>query len=209
MPVYYQQNINETTRLAVWKIAEEENFFLEKVAIDPPASHPNKRLQHLAGRYLLQYLYPDFPIELIRIADTKKPYLQDDPLHFSISHAGEYAAAIISSTQRVGIDIEIVSPRVEKIKHKFLHSTELESIAHLSGDELINQLTLLWSAKEAVFKWWGKGGVDFSEMIRTSSFSCNTSGLILGEFLNNEFSQSLELYYRLSEGTSLVWVAGN
>jgi hypothetical protein len=38
-------------------------------------THPLKRLQHLAGRFLLQFLCPGFPYELIRIADTAKPYL--------------------------------------------------------------------------------------------------------------------------------------
>ena len=66
MPLFYQQDINETTRLGVWQITEDESFFLEKVPLSREITHPHKRLQHLAGRYLLQSLFPDFPYELIQ-----------------------------------------------------------------------------------------------------------------------------------------------
>ena len=120
MPLFFQHIINETTRLGIWKIDEPELFFLEQVPLQRAITHPHKRLQHLAGRYLLKYFFPDFPYHEIAIADTRKPYLPYEQYHFSISHCGDYAAAIISSTHRVGIDIEIPSEKVERIKHKFL-----------------------------------------------------------------------------------------
>ena len=107
MPIFFQHQINETTRLGIWKIEETEEFFLSNVPLQQEVTHPLKRLQHLAGRFLLQFLYPGFPYELIRIADTRKPYLPNEQYHFSISHCGDYAAAIVSSDQRVGVDIEI------------------------------------------------------------------------------------------------------
>ena len=118
MPLFYQQDINETTRLGVWKIEEDESFFLRTVPLQHSITHPNKRLQNLAGRYLLPYLFPGFPTTAIEIADTRKPFLSGEQYHFSISHCGRYAAALVSSTERVGIDIEMITPRVEKIKHK-------------------------------------------------------------------------------------------
>ena len=124
VPLFYQHTINETTKLGIWQIDEDENFFLAKVPLQQSITHPHKRLQHLAGRYLLQYLFPDFPYEEILIADTRKPYLPNEQYHFSISHCGNYAAAIVSSTHRVGIDIEIPSEKVERIAHKFIHENE-------------------------------------------------------------------------------------
>ena len=112
MPLVYQQNINEATKLAVWHIVEEEDFFLKRVPLQKEITHPHKRLQHLAGRYLLTELFDDFPLELIQIADTKKPFLPNEAYHFSISHCGDYAAVIVSSINRVGTDIEIVSEKV-------------------------------------------------------------------------------------------------
>ncbi|MGN6355248.1 MAG: 4'-phosphopantetheinyl transferase family protein, partial [Parafilimonas sp.] len=72
MPLFFQHTINETTQLGIWHIEEEEDFFLAKVPLQKSITHPHKRLQHLAGRYLLQYLFPDFPYAEILIADTKK-----------------------------------------------------------------------------------------------------------------------------------------
>jgi len=120
MPLVYQQNIDFTTKLGVWHIAEGKDFFLQQVPLQRQITHPHKQLQHLAGRYLLKELYPDFPYELIRIADTRKPFLENEAYHFSISHCGNFAAAIVSRVNRVGVDIEQVKPIIQRIKHKFL-----------------------------------------------------------------------------------------
>src|SRR5438105_382426 len=112
MPIFFQQHINEHTRLGVWKIEEEESFFLEKVVPRRNVTHPRKKLQHLAGRYLLKYLFPEFPLELIRIADTHKPFLEDEAFHFSISHCNDYAAVIVSRENRVGVDVEKVTDKI-------------------------------------------------------------------------------------------------
>jgi 4'-phosphopantetheinyl transferase EntD len=168
MPLFYQHNINESTKLAIWQITEEEDFFLLKVPLKRDVSHVQKRLQHLAGRYLLVQLFQDFPLQEILIADTKKPYLVGEKYHFSISHFGTFAAAIVSSTQRVGVDVEKVSPTIERIRNKFL--SPHESVIAFDGIEKsghrLRQLTLLWSAKESIFKWYSLGGVNFKEHIR-------------------------------------------
>src|SRR5579863_6396915 len=115
MPIFYQHNINEFTRLGIWHITEDEDFFLLRVPLKRDVSHVQKRLQHLAGRFLLTELFPDFPLEEILIADTRKPYLEDEKYHFSISHFGDYAAAMVSRTCRVGVDVEKAAPAIEKI----------------------------------------------------------------------------------------------
>lgn len=205
MPLFYQQDINQNTRLAVWKIEEPESFFLEKVFLKRTIMHPNKRLQHLAGRYLLLYLFPDFPANLIEIADTRKPFLPNEQYHFSISHCGNFAAAIVSKTERVGIDVELLTPRVEKIKHKFLHPDELQLVDRTTIDR-VQLLTLLWSAKEAMFKWWGNGDVDFSEVLRIMQMPVEWEGKIEAAFQKNELNINLELHYRLMNELTLCWV---
>ncbi len=119
MPLFYQHNINEATKLGIWRIEEPEDFFLEKVPLQNNVSHPYKKLQHLAGRYLLPVLFEDFPLEEIIIADTKKPFLENEKYHFSISHSGNFAAAVVSSKNRVGVDIELITPRIKNISEKF------------------------------------------------------------------------------------------
>lgn len=205
MPLFYQQDINPTTRLAVWKIDEEASFFLKAVPLGREISHPHKRLQHLAGRFLLPYLFPDFPHREIEIADTRKPFLPGEQYHFSISHCSQYAAAIVSSTERVGVDIEEITERVQKIQHKFLHPDELAFVQGYPADQQTRLLTLLWSCKEALFKWWGYGDVDFSEVLRIEPFTLSDSGSIQARFVKNELNIPLLIQYRIMGTVCLAW----
>ena len=161
MPVFFLQEINATTKLGIWKIEEDEAFFKQRVSSHRIVTHPHKQLQHLAGRFLLKYLYPDFPSHLIQIADTRKPFLPDETYHFSISHCGDYAAAIVSKDHRVGIDIEIPTEKVIRIGDKFISETERNMLQPATTVDY----TKIWSAKEAVFKWYSKGEVDFRKHI--------------------------------------------
>ena len=207
MPLFYQQNINETTRLAIWGINEDEEFFHLSVPLHRHITHPHKKLQHLAGRYLLPFLFSDFPNHEIEVADTRKPFLPNEQYHFSISHCSNYAAAIVSSTQRVGIDVELITPRLERIKTKFLHSNELAFVNSQLASQRLNLLGILWSAKEAMYKWYGAGEIDFSEMMRTFPFKISNEGEINAVFIKSDFEQRLILHYKLFNGLTFVWIA--
>ena len=224
MPLFYKKDINTTTSLAIWKIEEPEAFFLDYVSLKSNITHPQKRLQHLAGRYLLQYLFPHFPINNIHIADTGKPYLESGQYQFSISHSGEYAAAIVSTTtQRTGIDLEIVRPKVSKIAHRFLNQEEIirligegidfksENLTQIQSKLLpkLAELTLYWCAKETIFKWWGIGDVNFSEMIRIDHFTIETNGIMKGRFIKGGITQSINLGYHVFNSLCLVWLSEN
>jgi phosphopantetheinyl transferase len=204
MPLFYQHNINETSKLAVWHITEPENFFLQKVHLQKEINHPHKRLQHLAGRYLLQLLHPEFPLHLIEIAESNKPLLTDESFHFSISHCGDFAASIISQNKSAGIDVELITPKVELIQHKFLSGDELKLLPESNK----TFLTLFWSCKEAVYKWHGKGGVDFKDHIVIKNISVkNNSGIIECIFMKDE-EEKLNIYFHLFENLCLAWVIG-
>jgi len=214
MPLFYQHTINETTKLGIWLIGEPESFFLGKVPLKKDVSHPHKRLQHLAGRYLLPALFPDFPLEEIVIADTRKPFLENEKYHFSISHCGDYAAAIVSSSNRVGVDIELITPKISRISHKFLSDTEFElasrykhSLSHLHFDHRSIQ-TMLWSAKEAMYKWYGDGLVDFRKHMKlVSEPGVDNSGWIEMSFV---FEKNLPVYLtvhgKFNGDMTLAWV---
>jgi len=206
VPIFFQHQINESTRLGIWKIEETEEFFLSNVPLRPQVTHPLKRLQHLAGRFLLQFLYPGFPYELIRIADTRKPYLPNEQYQFSISHCGDYAAAIVSSQQRVGVDIEITSEKAEKIKNKFLTPNEQLIFSLMPGNVTASGshlTTLLWCAKESVYKWFGDGGVDFRRHIQLEGLHENDE-TILGHFTKTK--QELLIQYRRLDHLILTWI---
>jgi phosphopantetheinyl transferase len=201
MPLFYQQDINPSTKLAIWKIDESENFSLEKIPLQREITHPHKRLQHLAGRYLLKHLFPDFPYDEILIADTRKPYLPYEQYHFSISHCGDYAAAIVSKENRVGIDIEIPTSKVLKIAHKFLSEKEREKF-----ESSVELTTLLWCCKETMYKWWGWGEVDFSKMLQLDYFEFKKSGSMSSLFVRNEINQALELKYKMFPNLCMAYV---
>ena len=63
------------------------------------------------------------------------------------------------SDHPVGADIEKIAPRILKLKHKFLNQKEIQEF----NIEDPHDVTLIWCAKEAIFKWYAKGELDFSE----------------------------------------------
>ncbi len=203
MPIFFQHQINETTRLGIWKIEETEDFFKGSVPQHRDVTHPRKRLQHLAGRFLLQFLFPDFPYDLIQIADTRKPFLSGEQYHFSISHCGDYAAAIVSKDSRVGIDIEIPVEKIVRIRDKYLTSYEKSKWSVDVSKPDTDTLTLLWSCKEAVFKWFGDGGVDFREDILLQNIN-EKERKINCFFVKTK--QELTARYRQFNDLTLVWI---
>lgn len=211
MPLFYQHTINQHTRLAIWKIEEDESFFASTVPLQATITHPHKRLQHLAGRYLLRYLFPAFPYEQIQIASTKKPYLANEAFHFSISHCDDFAAAIVSTQQRVGIDIENITPRLTKIMHKYLSTKErdlfnLREEHQISNPNYLQQATLLWSVKEALFKWWGNGNVDFKTMLQVNSFSMQEPPNLECAFVKEDSATNLVANYQFFNKLVLAYV---
>lgn len=213
MPLVYQQNINATTKLGVWHIAEEEAFFLEEVPLQRTITHPNKRLQHLAGRYLLKELFPDFPYDLIRIADTRKPFLENEAYHFSISHCGAYAAAIASTDCRVGVDVEMISEKVDKVKHKFLAYTELGLLlaVPLFPYAIFSEklLTAAWSIKETLFKWQGGGEVDFKQHLVIDKMMLNDNEGIAQCKILKEAAVDLNVHFLFFGSNCLSWVVSS
>lgn len=197
MPIFFEKQINDHSKIAIWKITEGEEFFLKHVPIQSQITHPHKRLQHLAGRYLLKYLFPHFPSHLIKIADTRKPFLEDEDFHFSISHCGDYAAAIISADCRVGIDVELATEKVNRISHKFTSVSE----AALNLPPV-----LTWSCKEAIFKWYGKGGMDFKEDMELVTAQKNQDGFEVQALLKKEKVQQLHLHVMFFENLCLSYL---
>jgi len=170
VPLFYQQDINEFTRLGVWHITEEVDFFLQKAKFRYPIEHPHKQRQHLAAGYLLQVLFPDFPFQSIQSAAYQKPFLTGNPYYFSLSHTNEYAAAIVSQSVPAGIDIEMISPRVQRIRHKFLSVVENAWVSEFTPGQQDAVLTLLWTIKETIYKWLERRGLGFSEHIEILPF---------------------------------------
>jgi len=63
----------------------------------------------------------------------------------------------------------------------------------------------LWSAKEAVFKWYGDGEVDFRDHIQLQDFNWLEEGVLNCEF-RKMLTVDLAVNYRMFEKICLTYV---
>jgi phosphopantetheinyl transferase len=119
----------------------------------------SRKIEFLGVRRLRNELDLISPIDY---TSTRKPFLGMQLETFiSISHSKNYCAFGVSSNE-IGIDIEELSPRIERIASRFVNSEENQFV---SEDTVLN-LTELWTMKEAMFKLNNRTGIDFkSELI--------------------------------------------
>jgi len=57
-----------------------------------------------------------------------------------------------------------------------------------------------------MFKWWGRGKVDFSEMLKLSGEFTADDGEMKGEFIHPSSSISFPVHYKYFPGMVLAWV---
>lgn len=147
---------------AAKRISSADAFRLSQI------KHPQKQKEFLASRLALVTLDANYLLTY----QGRIPYM-DSGRHVSLSHAHHIAAAILSTDFRVGIDVEMEREQLFKISHKFLHPEERALVR--SGREL-QDLHIIWGAKEALFKIWRMGNVDFSHELRISAFEAAKNG---------------------------------
>jgi phosphopantetheinyl transferase len=210
MPLLKELNLNNA-KIALWHIAEDHSFFIN--ALQPTItesilgniSNSKKQLEFLASRYLIKHLAGNEYLANLNKTDNGKPFFYNFPEAISISHSASHAAIIFSNTCSCGIDIETITPRVHKIASRFLSEEELIS---LDERYLTEAITLLWSAKETIYKWYGKGEISFSKQINlqqpfkfeekgTLSFNFKIEGLIHSVEVNYEVLGNQILTYTL------------
>jgi phosphopantetheine--protein transferase-like protein len=194
MPFFYQQNINETVHLAIWSIQEPVSFFETDVQLAVPIANEERRTQHLAVRLLFKLMMPEADLSQLVMADNGKPYLIGLPFHFSFSHCKGYAACAVDE-KPVGIDIEIIHPRIAKVAHKFLNENEKAMIAGLDEKVQLNQLAFLWAAKEAMYKKHEQLGIDFAKDFNILELAKEDRGSVPAQILHKESNINVKLDY--------------
>ena len=171
MPLLKAWNSDPYSLAAIWHIEEPEPFFTGGTGLTvPDIKNEKRRIERLAGRFLLKYLQADFPLHGILPDAHDKPRIPGNQYFFSISHSWPYVAAVISPYMEAGIDIQCWHPRMGALARKFLSPEELDMVG---SDERL--LTLAWCAKEAAYKWQGKRGVDFIEHLPLIRFASHGS----------------------------------
>lgn len=194
MPFFYQQNINETAHLAIWSIQEPASFFETDVQLAIPIANEERKIQHLAVRLLFKLMMPAADLNQLVMADNGKPYLIGLPFHFSFSHCKGYAACAVDD-KPIGIDIEIIHPRIAKVAHKFLNDSEKAMIADLEQEDQLNQLAFLWAAKEAMYKKYEQLGIDFAKDFNILELTKGDRGTIPAAIVHKGNKIDLRLDY--------------
>lgn len=166
MPIAKLTAIHENVAWGLWKISETEEELLQlssaySLDFDELASisHPVKRKEWLAGKLCLIEVLKKaaIPFQGIYRSSTGKPFLNNAEAFISLSHAYPYATAIVSTKDRVGIDIEPVHDKLARIAPRFMSTKEM---TEANGD--LRKLCSYWTAKEALYKAVGQRGITFA-----------------------------------------------
>ena len=128
-----------------------------------------------------------------------KPLLPGLKKHISISHSAEYAAVMISEYP-CGVDVEKISGRTEAVAHKYLNDSERNLISDENRDFLH---TLLWSAKEALFKITGQP--DFRLHMTALNLPGKEDKFIDMEVFVKEKTKVFTIFYTIFDGHVLTW----
>lgn len=214
MPIVFNKQINSHTTLGLWKIEESEETLraglqLKQHEIDfIEQLSAGKRLQHwLATRLLLRTLMDTNDYIDCGMDEHGKPYLLNSVYQISFSHSFDYAAVMISSEVQVGIDIELIKHKIKSIKHKFL--TDLELAQPQIGDNT-NGLYVSWCAKEAIYKWHGKKGLEFRQHIHIKPFKLKDEGTLKAVVELPQGNKEVDLtYFKTADGYMVAYLAQN
>ncbi|MEN9909741.1 MAG: hypothetical protein RLZZ540_2890 [Bacteroidota bacterium] len=206
MPLHKKIQFNPATAIYVWKITEPLEQLFEEVSLNPTSQSRIDGMKSelhqrgfLSVRKLLNEAgYTDFDLYYDKFG---KPHLHDGK-HISITHSYQFAAIIISD-EIVGIDIELQREKIIRIADKFCDA-EFQFLDREKTKEYIKKLTVIWGAKEAIFKIRNEKGISFKDHIAVDEFDLDqthtVSSLHFGG-LHKEFN----VYFEEVEDFTLVY----
>ena len=184
-------------KVGIWKIdGTEEGQFADMYGREPKelmVMHRKTSEQRIASRVLLSEMMKA-PIDLVK-DEHGKPHLPNDNRHVSISHTVGYASVMIGD--QAAVDVQEFRPKIVKMADRFLDANE----RNMAPD--VERTTLLWAAKEVLYKYNGKPGLDFRDPI--------TIHEIHPSYLESSFTYEgkihhLELGWKMLDGAALVWL---
>ena len=208
MPLYKTIKPNNYTSIFIWKIEESLDELSKNISLNERSKSrllTMKSELHQRGfisvRYLLKEAgYTDFDLYY---TENGKPHLKNGK-HISITHSFTFSALIISDVE-VGIDIEKNREKIKIIQHKFVN---FERFFIHEDDNYIEQLTVIWGAKESLFKIYPFGGLTFKNDIDVNSFQIadkKTTAYIKVKDWNKNYN----IYFEQLDGFTLVYALEN
>ena len=180
--------------LLLWKLSETEtqlsnllNISLSSKSKLDLIKSSSQRRQFLGVQNLLNL--HKINNDMLSYDDNGKPHLLNNKF-ISISHSFDYCGVIVSNV-KVGLDIEKFRSKILNISKKFVSESDLGLIKLNS----IENVTKVWSIKEAVFKAFGHNKIDFKKniIIKSVNEKFNKANVLI---FKNEISEnySIEIY---------------
>jgi len=203
--------LNEYSILGVWKIEEDLKTLEGMVELDADDkkkykvfASTSRKLEFLSVRALLTELLG----KDARIVYNKnnKPFLKDGSRFISISHSYKLTAILLSTNEKVGIDLEHMSTNIGRIAFKFINRKE--KITKVQADRRYH-LYLHWCAKEALYKICDKEGISIRKNITIEPFEVKESGVMKGKVITEKINDSFDLFYTRYDNYAIVWTKKN
>jgi len=162
MPLYKSIAVNSHTTVKIWKIDEPFEDLIRPLELTKESQDRVDGMKssiHQRGFLSVRHLLREFGYtdkELYYNSDGK-PHLSDGR-HISITHSFIFSAVVISDGE-VGIDIEKQREKIKIVAEKFIGYEE----QYLTDEDrdLIKKLTIIWCAKESLFKIYEPPGLSF------------------------------------------------
>ena len=203
MPVIWEKR-DEDCLIKVWQSNEGIRELLQKASLTPTEYREwsafrseSRQREWLTVRALIREALPG--AGEIAYDEHGKPQLPDRPI--SISHSHDYIALMSAPQRRVGVDIEIIHPRIEKLAGKFLSEQERKSFHPLS----LESLHVMWSAKEVLYKIHGSGGLEFKKHLSVHPFELQQAGSLRASIAKDELKRDYDISYNITKQFILAW----
>lgn len=105
----------------------------------------------------LMKIYPTSTdiLEQISYSRFRRPFLENVPLDFNISHSGNVVVCAVSTSGRIGVDVEILQAVELSYLAPQMQETEWQEIQ--AAPDIYRSFFYHWTRKEALLKANGKG----------------------------------------------------
>lgn len=210
MPLYKTITVDSHVKVLIWKVEETEVQLSEGIVL---TSKCQKRLAgmrselHRRGFLSIRHLLAEagYVDHDLFYDDMGKPHLKDGRF-ISITHSHEFTGIIISEIDEVGMDIELQREKILRIANKFTPLEEYKTVANV--DALIRKLTIVWGAKESLFKIYAQPGLSFLHHIDITDFSFSDSQTI-GTIIYKGKTSTYDINFTEFEGYTCVYAIKN
>ena len=203
------REINPVTYIGFWEITETREILqaLLQAATGnqlpvPGFTSVTRQSQWLSSRLLAYTLLAKFTDAFIPLHTNSngKPVFANDNYQISITHSRQLVAVILSEQKKVGIDIEIISPKVLRVADKFMAPTEsTDAAGH------IEKTLIYWSAKETLYKLYSKRQLIFKEHILIEPFRQKQPGTLNTRITTSDSEETYQVYYEKMNGYILTY----